>query len=79
MKVFACKRNRGFSGGLAVVAANSAEEAFEVFHTNENYDWMIDRIDGDSYYYKKEDWFELPMITADVEQPQMIVEDGYTE
>lgn len=26
MKVFACKRVSGYSGGLAIVAANSAEE-----------------------------------------------------
>ena len=30
MKVFACKRYGGYSGGLAVVAANSAEEAFAI-------------------------------------------------
>lgn len=91
MKVFACKRVSGYSGGLAIVAANSAEEAFEVFHTNEKYDWMLDHLDQDSleyisdinrlesYYYKRKDWFELPMLTANVEQPCIIVEDGYTE
>lgn len=91
MKVFACKRYGGYSGGLAVVAANSAEEAFDVFHSSEKYNWMLDFLDqdsleytsdmnrGESYYYKRKDWFELPMLIANVEQPQIIVEDGYTE
>ena len=79
MKVFACRRISGFSGGVAIVAANSVEEAFDVFHSSKEYNWMLDGIDGDSYYYKKEDWFELPIITANVEEPQIIIEDGYTE
>ncbi len=91
MKVFACKRVSGYSGGLAIVAANSAEEAFNVFHSSEKYDWMLDHLDTDSgeytsdtnkcesYYYKRKDWFELPMLIANVEQPCIIVEDGYTE
>ena len=91
MKVFACKRISGYSGGLAVVAANSAEEAFKVFHSSEKYDWMLDCLDKDSgeytsdiskcesYYYKRKDWFEIPILTANVEQPQIIAEDGYTE
>lgn len=79
MKVFACKRYGGFSGGIAIVAANSAEEAFEVFHSSEEYNWMLDGCDGDGYYYKKEDWFEVPILTANVENTQIIVEDGYSE
>jgi hypothetical protein len=79
MKVFACKRCRGYSGGVAIVAANSAEEAFNVFHTNVEYKWMFDIIDEDGYYYKKENWVELPMLTANVEHPQIIIEDGHSE
>ena len=36
MKVFACKRVSGYSGGLVIVAANSAEKAFEVFLQTRN-------------------------------------------
>lgn len=91
MKVFACKRDGGYSGGVAIVAANSAEEAFAVFHQDINYDWMLDNMDMetgeytsdvnrcDSYYYQRKNWFELPMLTANVEQPSIIIEDGYTE
>ena len=91
MKVFACERTGGYSGGLAIVAANSKEEAFIVFHTDSLYDWMLDNNDIEteeftsdinrcnSYYYKREDWFELPILTANVEQPCIIAEDGYTE
>ena len=38
MKVFMFQRQGGYSGGLDVVAANSAEEAF-VYHTKE--EWFI--------------------------------------
>ena len=36
MKVFMCYRSGGYAGGLAVVAANSSEEAFDVFHNGGN-------------------------------------------
>lgn len=91
MKVFACERTGSYSGGLAIVAANSKEEAFIVFHTDSRYDWMLDNQDIEtgeftsdinrcnSYYYKREDWFELPILTADVDTPCIIIEDGYSE
>ena len=34
IKVFMCKRDGGYSGGLAIVAANTKDEAFEVFHSS---------------------------------------------
>ena len=91
MKVFACERDGNYSGGVAMVAANSKEEAFVVFHTDIQYDWMLDNKDietgeftsdinrCDSYYYKRANWFELPELTADVEEPRIIIEDGYTD
>lgn len=79
MKVFACKRCHGYSGGVAIVAANNAEEAFNVFHSDVAYKWMLDAIEEDGYYYKKENWVELPMLTANVEHPQIIIEDGHSE
>lgn len=91
MKVFMCKRSGGYSGGLAIVAANTRDEAFEVFHSYKAYEWMIDHFNTetgeytedlskcDSFYYRREDWFEVPILTADTIIPILIEEGGHTE
>lgn len=91
MKVFMCKRRGGYSGGLAVVAANSKEEAFKTFFEDEDYDWMVDKYNyetGDlaedvtgwyTDYYPLRDWFECKVLTANVNKPRVIMEDGYSE
>jgi hypothetical protein len=91
MKVFMCKRDGGYSGGLAVVAANTKEEAFEVFHSSKCYEYMVDHSDIEtgeytedlsrcnSFYYRREDWFEVPILTADTIVQKFIAEGGYTE
>ena len=91
MKVFMCKRDGGYSGGLAVVAANTRDEAFEVFHSSKGYEYMADHSDIEtgeytedlsrcnSYYYRREDWFDVPILTADTIVPRLIEEGGYTE
>jgi hypothetical protein len=91
MKVFMCRRQCGYSGGLAVVAANNAEEAFKTFFEDEDYDWMVDKYDINahkftddftkwhSYYYPIEKWFECKVLTANVDKPCVIMEDGYSE
>ena len=91
MKVFMCKRDGGYSGGLAVVAANTKDEAFEVFHSSKVYEYMVDHSDCEtghytedlsrcnSLYYRREDWFEVPILTADTIVPKVIEEGGYTE
>ena len=91
MKVFICKRHGGYSGGLAVVAANTRDEAFEVLHSHKDYEWMLDNVDfktecvtndikrSDSYYYRREDWYEVSNLTADTMIPRIIAEGGHTE
>lgn len=96
MKVWMCKRTDcygGYSGGLAVVAANSKEEAFKIFFSddisNDNYSWMADKYHEGEYtedstkwnsdYYPREDWFECKELVANVDKPCIIIEDGYTE
>lgn len=90
MKVFMCQRQGGYSGGLAVVAANSIEEAFKTFFEDSDYDWMVDKYDDTgkftndftkwrSDYYPIEEWFECKVLTANVDKPCVIMEDGYTE
>ena len=91
MKVFMCKRAVGYSGGLAVVAANSREEAFKTFFEDKDNYWMVDKYDVDTdkltddctkwraYYYQMELWFECNVLTANVDKPCVIMEDGYAE
>ena len=90
MKLYICHRQGSYSGGLAVVAANSPKEAFEVFHNDNNFEWMLDCSDenGDyteditkveSYYYKRANWREFPNVVANVDTPQILAECGYTE
>lgn len=74
MKVFVNKRNGGYSGGMILVAANSAEEAHKAFHADENYDGM--EID---YYYQRNGWKEVEGLTCDTEIPCVIDEAGYAE
>ena len=47
MKVFMCTRQGGYSGGLAVVAANSVEEAFKTFYKK-----VANLVDWKDYDYK---------------------------
>lgn len=91
MKVFGCKRNGGYSGGLIIVAANNLDEAFETFAANKIYEWMIDWFDFetnqftkdvkkvDSEYYPRDNWFEIQELVANVDSPRVISENGYTE
>lgn len=89
MKVFMCKRQGGYCGGLAVVAANSVEEAFMTFFEDKDYAWMKYDYEIGEYmdnftkwrsdYYPIEKWFECKTLTANVDKPCVIMEDGYTE
>lgn len=89
MKVWMCKRQGGYSGGLAVVAANSKDEAFKTFYEDPNNDWMVDKYGDDfkytddsskwSYYYPIYGWFECKVLVANVDKPCIIMEDGYSE
>lgn len=91
MKVFMCQRQGGYCGGLAVVAANSVKEAFKTFFEEDDYDWMVDKYDIDTYkftddftkwrshYYPIDKWFECKELFANVDTPCVIMEDGYTE
>lgn len=91
MKVFGCKRSGGYSGGLIIVAANSLNKAFEAFAKDDRYEWMIewynfqteeyteDVTKVDSNTYPRDNWFEIPELSANVSTPRVISEGGYTE
>lgn len=72
MKVYINKRSGGYSGGLIVVAANSPQEAHGVMCASENGDTL-------ALDYKASDWQLLADIVANVEQPTILAEHGYTE
>lgn len=82
MKVYANYRYGPLSGGMILVAANSAEEAHEAFHKAERYEYMWtkcpDGYVGDNFY-DKADWQLLPMLEAHVDWPQVLAEAGYTD
>lgn len=81
MKVWMCKRSKGYSGGLAVVAANTKEEAIRTFFNDKDYRDLAVNIDGKIYpwEYFEENWYECTLLTANVCAPCVIDEDGYTE
>jgi hypothetical protein len=79
MKVWMCKRDGSYSGGLAVVAANSKEEAFDIYHKDPEHDWEYEECFDDGYCYQRENWFECKQLTANVDKPCVIMEDGFTE
>ena len=92
MKVFACKRQMSYSGGLILVAAPTKEEAF-MTAVKSPLNYLFKMFGKDGYYvsdpeeaetittdyYPLEDWYEIENLTAQVSKPQVIEEDGYTE
>lgn len=89
MKVFINKRIEGYSGGLAIIAANNAEEAHRTYCFSDpttdyldkdgNYCDAENAVTFSNYFYRPEGWKEIPYLTADVTEPTFIAEDGYTE
>ena len=81
MKVWINKRYDGYSGGMIIVAANTAEEAHETLHDDSNYDYLYYKVDDDykDYHYEIENWVEVPNLVYEGDKPCVIAEDGYTE
>ena len=79
MDVWMCKREQGYSGGLAVVAAKSRDEAFRVYHSHIEHSWEYVEYNDDGYLYPKDSWFLCESLTANVNEPCVIAEDGYPE
>lgn len=70
MNVYINKRTGGYSGGLAVVAARSTAEAQGILAQN---------MEGSEYYYDPHTWQKLDNVEANVSEPQLLAENGYTE
>lgn len=83
MKVWANYRNGGYSGGMILVAANSAEEAHKAFRESKEYavlSWseVYNGVNGDDYYHADK-WEQIPILEAHVDKPQVLAEAGYIE
>ena len=87
MKVFMNKRQGDYTGGLLLVAANSAQEAHELC-VNSKKMWRIYWVDYMSEnrdktpiddFYKWDGWEEIPNLWYDGVKPCIIAEEGYTE
>ena len=93
MKVYGCKSDIIYGGGLILVAANSKEEAYLTAAYDDKtsclFDWSDDddiwcNPDGNINYctsdtYPLEKWHEVEYLSTDLSEPQIIVEDHYTE
>lgn len=90
MKVWMNKRTGGYTGGMLLVAANSAQEAHELCLNSENMEciyWEDDyeyetgkHLKMPVYnYYNWDGWQEVPNLLYDGVSPCIIAEDGYTE
>lgn len=82
MKVFCCKNQESYGGGLILVVANTIEEAFSVASLDEDTHWSFYKKESGelvSDCYPKNEWFEIEHLSTDLLKPQVIVEDHYTE
>ena len=92
MNVYVCEFRGVYCGGLVVVAANSADEAYRVIKDDNNLCWFFNCVDDDGNCTKnKDDWKEelccyhredlrlLKGVTADVKTPQILAENHYEE
>lgn len=92
MNVYVCEFRGGYCGGLLVVAANSADEAYRIVKDDNDLCYLFDCVDDNDHYTEnKDDWKEgslcyhredfrlLNGVTADVKTPQILAEDHYEE
>lgn len=83
MKVWINKRyGDDYTGGMIIVAANSAKEAHETLHNDPSYTYLYrQKADGSyrDYHYAAEDWEEIPLLTYNGDKPCVIDEAGYSD
>ena len=82
MKIFCCKNQCSYGGGLILVAANTKEEAFSIASVDENTNWLFYKMKSGelvSDRYPKNEWFEVEHLSTNLITPQVIIEDSYSE
>ena len=93
MKVFGCKNDNDYGGGLVLVAADSKEEAYLTAAMDDKISYLFDWVDdygiwsepdgninhctSDTYPLGK--WFEVKHLSTDLTEPKVIIEDHYNE
>lgn len=86
MNVYVCEFRGGYCGGLVVVAANSADEAYRVVKDDNDLCLSyscVDDIENEDYWeeeyrcYHRKDFRLLKGVTADVKTPQVLAENHY--
>lgn len=66
MKVYQFTPDEPYSGGCIIIAANNKEEAINILKREEDYDWFSPPK-------------ELTELTANVDTPQILVNETYFE
>ena len=90
MKVFGCRNQYSYGGGLVLVAANTKEEAYLTAAMDEKISYMFDWVGDDelpdwninhckSDEYPLEKWFESEHLSIDLTEPKVISENHYSE
>ena len=93
MKVFGCKNQWSYGGGLILVAASTKEEAYLIAACDDKTSYLFDWADDDCIWcepdgninhctsdtYPLEKWYEVEHLFTDLFKPQIIVEDHYSE
>ena len=82
MKVFCCKNQCSYGGGLILVAANTKEEAFSIASVDENTNLLFYKMKSGELVldrYPKNEWFEVEHLSTNLITPQVIIEDTYSE
>ena len=94
MKVFCCKNQYSYGGGLILVAANTKEEAYLTAAYDDKTSYLFDWFDDNGAYsyepdgnidhcisdiYSLEKWHEVEHLSTDLSEPKVIVEDHYSE
>ena len=93
MKVYGCRNDNYYGGGLILVAANTKEEAYLTAAYNDETSYLFEWADDDymfcepdgninhctSYTYPLDKWFEVEHMSTDLTETQIIIEDHYSE
>jgi len=84
MKVFCCRNQYSYGGGLILVAANTKEEAFNTASVDKDTNYFFYEIEYNtgifiSDTYPLNMWFEVEHLSTDLTEPQVIIEDHYSE
>ena len=80
MKVFCCRNQYPYGGGIIMVAANSMEEAFSVAAKDKDVRWEFYETESGkpaSDIYPISEWYEEERLSSGLTEPTVIVENNY--